>query len=258
MEKINFNYSLKNILVPSKSSYKLKLIDKIENVSKRMRLKAHFFINGNSKETKKEVYGFNSKQDQSQIKELGMFEKDLFELVKSVKFRNRNNKFENEMKDDIYKIKSSLNVFIPADKTANMYKVTPKEHKQLLKNNVIETYRKAPPRLEKAIKLEAKEVTKNINLEDRIECIAKNNAFVTLKNHKQNFRSATPCRLINPCKSDLGKTSKLILENINRTLIEKLNVNQWKNTETVIHWFKSMVQIYITGSNQDASLFSFM
>ena len=258
MEKINFNYSLKNIPVPSKSSYKLKLIDKIENVNKRMRLKAHFFINGNSKETKKEVHGFNSKQDPSQIKELGMFEKDLLELVKSVKFRNRNDKFENKMKDDIYKIKSSSNVFIPADQTANMYKVTSNEHKKPLRNNVIETYRKAAPRLEKAIKLEAKEVTKNINLEDRIECIAKNNAFVTLKNHKQNFRSAAPCRLINPCKSELGKTSKLILEDINRTLIEKLNVNQWKDTETVIHWFKSMVQIYITGSNQDASLFSFM
>ena len=72
--------------------------------------------------------------------------------------------------------------------------------------------------------------------------IAKNNAFVTLKDHKQNFRSATPCRLINPCKSELGKTSKTILENINKTILEKLNVNQWKNTETAIHWFKSIVQ----------------
>ena len=31
MEKINFNYSLKNIPTPSKSSYQLKLIDKIES-----------------------------------------------------------------------------------------------------------------------------------------------------------------------------------------------------------------------------------
>ena len=65
---------------------------------------------------------------------------------------------------------------------------------------------------------------------------------MTLKDHKQNFRSATPCRLINPCKSELGKISKIILENINKTLIEKLNVNQWKNTETVINWFKSVEQ----------------
>ena len=56
-----------------------------------------------------------------------MFEKDLLELVKSVKFRNRNDKFQNKMKNDINKIKSSLNVFIPADKTTNMYELTPKK-----------------------------------------------------------------------------------------------------------------------------------
>ena len=62
--------------------------------------------------------------------------------------------------------------------------------------------------------------------DDRTECIAKNNAFVTMKDHKRNFRSATPCRLINPCKSELGKICKIILENINKTLIERLNANQ--------------------------------
>ena len=43
MEKINFNYSLKNIPTPSRSSYQLKLIDKIESAFKRMRWKAFFF-----------------------------------------------------------------------------------------------------------------------------------------------------------------------------------------------------------------------
>ena len=55
-----------------------------------------------------------------------MFEKDLFEIANTVKFRNRNGKFQNEMKDGINKIKSSLNVFISADKTTNMYELTPK------------------------------------------------------------------------------------------------------------------------------------
>ena len=163
-----------------------------------------------------------------------MFEKDFFKLVKSFKFRNRNDEFQNEMKDDIKKIKSSLNVFIPTDKTTNMYELTPKKNKEPLRNNVTKTYRKAPPGLEKVINLEAKEIAKSINLDDRIECIAKNNAFVTLKDHKQNFRSAVPCRLINPCKSELGKISKIIMENINKTLI---NINK-----TVIHWFKSVEQ----------------
>ena len=42
----------------------------------------------------------------------------------------------------------------------------------------------------------------------------KNPAFITLKDHKINFRTSTPCRLLNPCKSELGKISKLILANL--------------------------------------------
>ena len=38
MEKINFNYSLKNIPLPSKSSYQLKRIDKVEGLIKRSKI----------------------------------------------------------------------------------------------------------------------------------------------------------------------------------------------------------------------------
>ena len=79
-----------------------------------------------------------------------MPEKDLLELVKTDKFRNTNDKFQNEMKDNINKIKSSSNVFIPADKTTNMYELTPKEYKKQLRENVMKTHWKALPLLEKA------------------------------------------------------------------------------------------------------------
>ena len=61
MEKIYFNYSLKNIPLPSRTSYKLQLIDKIESVIKPMRWKAHFSLNNNEKnkeEVKRETFGF--------------------------------------------------------------------------------------------------------------------------------------------------------------------------------------------------------
>ena len=137
-----------------------------------MSWETHFVINVDLTKTKKGIYDFKSKQYPSQIKELDIFEKDLFELVKTVKFGNRNDKLQNEMKDDINEIKSSSNVFMPADKTTNMLELTPKEYKKLLRDDVTKTYRKAPPRLEKAINLQAKEIAKNINLDDRIESMA--------------------------------------------------------------------------------------
>ena len=58
-----------------------------------------------------------------------------------------------------------------------------------------------------------------------------------MKDHKDNFQSSLHCRLINPSKSELGKVSKSILENINQHLVKLLHVNQWKNSASVIEWF---------------------
>ena len=47
-------------------------------------------------------------------------------------------------------------------------------------------------------------------------------------------------RLINPSKSHRGKISKNLLDKINKILILNTNVNQWKNTPTVIDLFKNV------------------
>ena len=58
---------------------------------------------------------------------------------------------------------------------------------------------------------------------DRIECLAKTHALITLKDLNDNFESSLPCRLINPSKRELGKISKSILENINQHFIALTN-----------------------------------
>ena len=70
--------------------------------------------------------------------------------------------------------------------------------------------------------MEAKELAAGIKIDDRIEYMAKAPAYITLKDHKDNFRSAHSCRLTNSCKSEIGKISKTILENINRNLVKLL------------------------------------
>ena len=52
-------------------------------------------------------------------------------------------------------------------------------------------------------------------------------------------------RLINSAKNELGRISKAILENINKRLCARLNVNQWKNTASVIEWFKIIEQKHL-------------
>ena len=52
-------------------------------------------------------------------------------------------------------------------------------------------------------------------------------------------------RLINPAKNELGRISKAILDNINKRLCTRLNINQWKNTASVIEWFKRIEQKHL-------------
>ena len=66
------------------------------------------------------------------------------------------------------------------------------------------------------------------------------NILVTLKDHKNNFQNTLPCRLINPSKSELGRISKFKLEKINQQLLNLLKFNQWKNSDSVIEWFKNI------------------
>ena len=68
----------------------------------------------------------------------------------------------------------------------------------------------------------------------------KREAFISLKDHKENFQNNPKCWLINPAKSHSGKISKSILDKINTNLRLILNVNQWRNTQNAIEWFGSI------------------
>ena len=101
-------------------------------------------------------------------------------------------------------------------------------------------YKKADKGQLRIIDAEAKVNTKKLNIDDRVEATATKEAFVTLKDHKDNFVNKPTCRLINPSKQEIGRISKQILEKINKKLVNATNVNQWKNTSSVLAWYKNL------------------
>ena len=70
--------------------------------------------------------------------------------------------------------------------------------------------------------------------------LAKKEAFITLKDHKPTFQDHPTCRLINPTKSEIGVISKKILDEINTSIINSMQMNQWKNTSSVLKWFNTL------------------
>ena len=90
------------------------------------------------------------------------------------------------------------------------------------------------------INQKAKNITAKLGIDERVYAITEKEAFFTMKDHKDNFNNQPKCRLINPTKSNLGKISKIMLENINGSIKEQLKVNQWRNTIDVLKWFNTL------------------
>ena len=149
--------------------------------------------------------------------------------------------FQQKLASDIQdNIKKSSDLLIPTDKTSNFYKMDSTAYNGLLQKNITKTYKKVSPKTATSIELEAKEIARRLDLDDQINTTAKREAFITLKDHKPNFANNPTCRLINPAKSEIGKMSKQILDQVNKTITNHLNLNQWKNTRAVLNWFNGI------------------
>ena len=150
------------------------------------------------------------------------------------------NEFLNKLKRDLKNIRTSKNLFVFADKTNDLYEMSKENYNKLLRDNITKTYKKTNTNIKDNIDKEAANIAKSFHIQDRVERYANRNAFLTLKDHKENFRSNTKCRLLNPSKSEIGLISKKFLERIINDIKRSTNVNHWRETSAVIDWFKKI------------------
>ena len=127
-----------------------------------------------------------------------------------------------------------------ADKSTNIYEIPPDQYKKLPRDNITNSYKTCNNEAYDDINEELRDICNHFSIGNPINTMAMKDAFITIKDHKEDFPSNLKCRLINPTKSNLGKVSKVILEEINEKIRAKLDVNQWKNSQTVIEWFESI------------------
>ena len=52
-----------------------------------------------------------------------------------------------------------------------------------------------------------------------------------MKDRKGDIENKPNVRLINPAKDQIGRISKVVLDNINVVIKSQLKLNQWKNTK---------------------------
>ena len=146
MDKVELNYSTKNIPIHNRKEYQLSLIQKTRVFLRNLRWKAHFFLKPNSKAKSQEKYGFKSEKNAPAVPEMKKFEEDLIKLVQNIKFKNSNSHpcdFQKQLSSDIRKINNNPNVIVKGDKTTNHYSVDKNQYQDILQNSITKEYKKS-------------------------------------------------------------------------------------------------------------------
>ena len=142
-----------------------------------------------------------------------------------------------KINEDINIINKDLLLFISADKSNNLYKISKYTYSKLVQDSITKSYKKSNVTLINNINKEAKIIVAELKFNTEQKKLNQRKAFVTLKDRKVNFKNEPKCRLINPAMSKIGILSKYYLELISSKIRKKSQVNQWRNNKSVIEWF---------------------
>ena len=232
--------SLKNIPNHSCKSIRTQLVRRTEDLISRMRWKL-FWIRNPRQNEQKQTFGFRTTNPAPYMEELNGFEKDLWKMVKNVKFKPvPRSVFKDNLKEAVKKINNSNEILVKGDKSRNIYKVPVEEYKQKVFDNISLDYNRCDKAKVDDVNSEAALIANYFDLSDRIDCLSEANAFITIKDHKSSFPSRPEYRLLNPSKSNIGAISKRILDRVNFEVRKKTEFNQVQSTNQVLEWFESL------------------
>ena len=158
-------------------------------------------------------------------------------MIKSLEFKRVYNESQSNLRNDITQIRESNNLFVLAGKSRNIYKVSKASYERMIHENATKKYKKCNSNKFNSINFKAKQIASKLKIDDRVRKLDENEAYVTIKDHKEGFPEKISLCLINPSKTDIGRISKQILDSLNNSILEKNKLNQWKNMSSVVEWY---------------------
>ena len=123
----------------------------------------------------------------------------------------------------------------------NISKSSLLSNEELVKTEIHKKYKKATVEEVVNVNSEHKQTAVELDLDDRIFKTAPRDAFITLKDHKEDFSTNPKVRMINPTKPEVGRIAMKIVDNIVKQVRAKnATLKQAISTGEVIEWFKAI------------------
>ena len=215
------------------------MISSLEKFIQTLRWRVIFFLSPFTARTK-ETYGFKTLKIPEPVDQLKDFEKDLFEMIKNIEFRDTKCKFQNKLSEEKNFIRVQDKLIVAADKTPNYYLLDNEKYHENVEKNVQKDFKKVDQKTVDAINESHKSIVRNLELQDRVFKTTDKPAFITCKDHKDNFQNSPTFRTINPRKGEVGRIAKKILSRILSDIKSKSNLQQMENVYSVIDWYKKL------------------
>ena len=261
MENLDFGgkYSTKNIPLPGQKEYKKQLIYAVKKFINNLRWRAFFYILETKSKADKEKkqqnhpdvqdvlnnrnnFGFKSGDMAPEVPELIPFEQAIYEMISKIDFRHYHNNFLKDLEKDLENVreKNVNKVIVAADKTRNLYKCSAEWYRKTVRTEITKEYRGAEDFEVNQINEEAADIAERLGLEKRMQAFPQKEAYVTTKDHKEDFARKPKFRLINSAKPDIGRVSRAKLQDWMARLRTRLDLNQWRSTQEVVDWFNGI------------------
>lgn len=229
--------SLNEIPTTNNRDYFVKLTMETEDVIRRMLWKAYFFLLDQGHSYKYENCGFKSLKTVPLIEALSVFGNDLLGIINRLTFHKCKNLFQ-KILITLLKIINPVVYISKSDKTAKLYKLSPKDYGTLVKS-----YMKTDTTTSKLINkinCNRKFITDELEISYRVSKLQAKEACILLKDHKPHFRTKPSTSLINPTRPEVGRISKTVLERTKQSIKHSLGLLQWINSVDVINWFNGI------------------
>ena len=220
MDELNLTYSSKNIGLHSKHLIKRTLVSRTEDCIRRMRWKL-WHIRNPSNADPKEKFGFRTTDSPPVMDELESFEKDVWDLIKNVKFKPAGNVLTSKIRNDLNTVKNASKIVVKGDKSRNLYQVSKEVYVKEMTDKITSSYSKGNRAQIDEVNKEAAKIAQRLDIHERVDALQEGESFLTYKDHKNNFPARKEVRLLNPSKTNIGAVSKRVLDKINTTLRQK-------------------------------------
>ena len=190
MEELNLNYNEKNIGLHSKHLIKRTLVSRTEDLVRRMRWKLWHIRNPSNKDPK-ETFGFRTTDSPPVMVELEDFEKDLWNLVRQVKFKPAGNDLTSKIREDLNTLKNSSKIIVKGDKSRKLYQVNKDSYVKDMTDKITSNYKKGNRAQVEKVNQEAAIIAKKLDLDDRIDALQEGESFISYKDHKPHGNEQT-------------------------------------------------------------------